>query len=93
VEDYHWIRAERGGIMVLNVKPGDIIKKGEVIALNTKPSGSEVKRLRAPYTGLVVGCATIPMVIPGSAVCHLVRLDHRAPMIQKLMRKQRLAFE
>jgi predicted deacylase len=93
VEDHRWIRAAKGGIMILNVQPGDIIEKGEDIAMNTKPFGTEVGRLQAPYTGLVVGCTTIPMVIPGSAVCHLVKLDHRAPTLKKLMRKQRLLFE
>lgn len=42
VDDHRWIRAERGGIMVLNVRPGDIIEKGEEIGLNTKPFGTEV---------------------------------------------------
>ena len=93
VEDYRWIRAQKGGIMLLNVKPGDIIEKGEEIALNTKPFGTAVHRLKAPYTGLVVGCTTLPLVIPGSAVCHLVRLDQRAKTFEKLIRKQRLIFE
>lgn len=93
VDDHRWIRAEKGGIMILNVRPGDIIEKGEEIALNTKPFGTEVNRLKAPYTGLVVGTTTIPMVIPGSAVCHLVKLDHRAQTMKKLMRRQRLSYE
>lgn len=93
VDDRQWVRAEKGGIMLLNVKPGDIIRKGEEIGLNTKPFGTEVNRLKAPYTGLVVGCTTVPLVVPGSAVCHLVRLDQRASNLKKLIRKQRLVFE
>jgi hypothetical protein len=93
VEDHRWIRAEKGGIMIMNVQPGDIIEKGDEIAMNTKPFGTEVNRLKAPYTGLVVGTTTVPMVIPGSAVCHLVKLDHKAPTLKKLLRKHRLNFE
>jgi hypothetical protein len=93
VADRQWVRAEKGGIMILNVRPGDIIGKGEEIGLNTKPFGTEVSRLKAPYTGLVVGCATLPLVVPGSAVCHLVKLDQRAAHLKKLLRKQRLVFE
>ncbi len=93
VDDHRWIRAENGGILILNVRPGDIISKGDEIALNTKPFGTELKRLRAPYTGLVVGCTTLPMAIPGSAVCHLVKLDHRAALLKKLLRRQRLVYE
>jgi predicted deacylase len=93
VEDHRWIRAKRGGIVNLQVKPGDIIEKNEVIAVNTKPFGTEVRRIRAPYSGLVVGCATLPMVIPGSAVCHLVSLGPRSAVVKRLLERQALAFE
>jgi hypothetical protein len=65
VTDHRWIRAQKGGILNVNVKPGDIIEKGDTIAVNTKPFGTEVSRLRAPHSGLVVGCTTVPMVLPG----------------------------
>lgn len=93
VSDHQWIRAKKGGIMILNVKPGDIVEKGGVIAINTKPFGTEVHRLLAPYTGLVVGCTTVPMVIPGSAVCHLVALNSRYRVLQKMLQRQGLLFE
>jgi predicted deacylase len=93
VEDHRWIRAKRGGIVNMQVKPGDIIEKNEVIAVNTKPFGTEVRRIRAPYSGLVVGCATLPMVIPGSAVCHLVSLGARTAVVRRLLERQALPFE
>ena len=79
--------------MNLQVKPGDIIEKDEVIAVNSKPFGTELKRIRAPYSGLVVGCTTLPMVIPGSAVCHLVSLGARSAIVRRLLERQALAFE
>jgi predicted deacylase len=93
VEDHRWIRAKRGGILNMQVKPGDIIERDEVIAVNTKPFGTEVRRIRAPYAGLVVGCTTLPMVIPGSAVCHLVSLGARAGVVRRLLERQALPFE
>ena len=93
VDDHTWIRAVKGGILQLNVKPGDIIEKGAVVAVNTKPFGTEVSRVKAPYTGLVVGCATLPMVIPGSAICHLVALGTRTRVLQKMLERQGLLFE
>ncbi|HEX7900256.1 MAG TPA: succinylglutamate desuccinylase/aspartoacylase family protein [Planctomycetota bacterium] len=93
VEDHRWIRAKRGGIVNLQVKPGDIIDKDEVIAVNTKPFGTELRKIRAPYSGLVVGCTTLPMVIPGSAVCHLVSLGARSAIVRRLLERQALAFE
>jgi hypothetical protein len=93
VDDHRWIRAEKGGILQLNVKPGDIIEKGEDIAVNTKPFGTEVSRVKAPYTGLVVGCTTLPMVIPGSAICHLVALESRYRVLKKVLERRGLLFE
>ena len=93
VDDHSWIRAVKGGILQLNVKPGDIIEKGSVVAVNTKPFGTEVSRVKAPYTGLVVGCTTLPMVIPGSAICHLVALESRYRILQRVLDRRGLLFE
>jgi predicted deacylase len=93
VDDHRWIRAVKGGILQLNVKPGDIVEKGADIAVNTKPFGTEVSRVRAPYTGLVAGCTTLPMVIPGSAICHLVALGSRDRVLRKVLERQGLPFE
>jgi len=93
VSDHRWIRAEKGGILDLAVRPGDIIDRGDTIAVNTKPFGTEVSRLRAPYAGLVVSCTTIPMVFPGAAVCHLVPLGARYRVLRKLLVRRRPSFE
>jgi predicted deacylase len=93
VDDHRWVRAEEGGILNLLVQPGDILEKGDTIAVNTKPFGTELSRLRAPRSGLVVGCITMPMVFPGSAVCHLVSLGSRARVLRKLLERKGLLFE
>ncbi|HTF57541.1 MAG TPA: succinylglutamate desuccinylase/aspartoacylase family protein [Planctomycetota bacterium] len=93
VDDHKWIRAEKGGIMMLQIKPGDLVDKGDVIAINTKPFGAEVMRLKAPHAGLVVGISTMPMVIPGSAVCHLVKLGSRLRPLRAMLKKKPLRFE
>jgi len=93
VDDHKWIRAEKGGIMMLQIKPGDLVDKGDVIAINTKPFGAEVMRLKAPHAGLVVGTSTMPMVIPGSAVCHLVKLGSRLRPLRAMLKKKPLRFE
>jgi hypothetical protein len=93
VDDHKWIRAEKGGIMMLKIRPGDLVEKGDVIAINTKPFGAEVMRLKAPHAGLVVGTSTMPMVIPGSAVCHLVKLGSRLRPLRAMLKKKPLRFE
>jgi hypothetical protein len=89
VKGRRWIRAVKGGILNLEVKPGDIIRRGETVAVNTRPFGTAVRRIRAPYAGLVVGCATVPMVFPGAAVCRLAPLGRRADALAKLLRRRR----
>ncbi len=93
VRDHRWIRSAKGGILNVQVKPGDMIEKGHTIAVNTKPFGTEVSRVKAPYTGLVVGCTTLPLAIPGSAVCHLVDLQTRHRVVRRLLERQALVFE
>jgi hypothetical protein len=93
VDERGWIRADKGGILLLNVQPGDIIRKGEDIAVIVKPFGTEVARIRAPYTGLVVGATTTPLSLPGSAVVNLAKLGPKHKLYKRLLKRQRLLFE
>ncbi len=93
VEDHKWIRAPKGGILIIQVKPGDVLEKGDDIAILTKPVGDEMTRIKAPYSGLVVGTATLPMAIPGSAVAHLVKLGPRYKYLKQALKKKSLVFE
>lgn len=74
---HKWIRAKSGGILVIKVKPGQIVKKDRIIAVCSNPYSSQQTDIRAPYSGIVVGLATLPMAMPGSAVCHLAKLSKR----------------
>lgn len=69
-----WIRASRGGIVELRACPGDLVRRGEPLYAISNPFGREVNRRKAPHTGLVVSTSTIPMVRPGSPICHLMPL-------------------
>jgi predicted deacylase len=91
--EHKWLRAEQGGILNVGVRPGDILEKGATVAVNTKPFGTEIGRMLAPRSGLVVGVTTVPMVLPGSAVCHLVSLGPRLPVLRRLLERQPLVFE
>jgi hypothetical protein len=93
VTDHRWLRAEKGGILNVQVQPGDIIEKGATVAVISKPFGTEIGKIRAPYGGLVVGVTTVPMALPGTAVCHLVSLGSRTPVLRKLLERQPLLFE
>jgi uncharacterized protein len=69
-----WLRAPRGGIADVVVRPGEIVYAGNLIAAITNPFGREVSTVRAPFTGLVLGINTVPLAHPGDGVCHLARL-------------------
>lgn len=93
IDDHKWIRASKGGILMMQIKPGEVVEKGDAIAVTTKPFGAEVMRLKAPYSGLVVGTTTMPMAIPGSAVCHLVKLGSRLRPMKGMLKRKPLIFE
>ncbi|MCP4724453.1 MAG: succinylglutamate desuccinylase/aspartoacylase family protein [bacterium] len=91
-----WIRADRGGILSINTRPGRVVKKGKELATNTNPFGKEVESIKAPFSGVVIGIATAPTVVPGEGVCHLFLLKEPVRKVrQKLMEifgRKRIVF-
>ncbi|MFQ5878136.1 MAG: succinylglutamate desuccinylase/aspartoacylase family protein [Acidobacteriota bacterium] len=69
-----WVRSTRGGIADIQVRPGEIVYRGDEIASITNPFGREVSSVRTPLTGLIIGITTVPMVNPGDAICHVAKL-------------------
>jgi len=78
-----WIRAERGGILEIQIRPGYLLYEGDEIAVVSTPFGREVTTLRSPLTGLVIGITTIPLVQPGEAICHIAKLEKTLPTVEK----------
>jgi hypothetical protein len=78
-----WVRAERGGILDLFAAPGELVYEKEDLAVIENPFGREVSTVVAPFTGLVLGTTTRPMVTPGDPICHLVKLDRTLPTVEK----------
>lgn len=70
-----WVRADRGGLLDVYVRPGDVVHEGDEIAVITNPFGREKDSLKAPFNGLVIGRVTLPLVNPGNPIAHLVRLE------------------
>jgi predicted deacylase len=93
LKDRTWLRARRGGILILTVRLGQVVEEGQEIARTVKPYGHEVHVMRAPFSGLVAGLATRPLTYPGSAVCHLLKLTSRQARYRKLLENYRVAAE
>lgn len=94
IDKTKWIRAERGGFLQFHVKPGDIVRKNQLLATNTKLLGHERSGLRAPFHSVVLGMTTLPAVSPGEPVCHLGQLpSDTKPTQLKQLRSQEDGLE
>lgn len=70
-DDTRWVRAERGGILDLLVRPGDAVEEGQPLWTVASPFGRERSQKESPSEGVVIGMTTLPLVNPGDAVVHL----------------------
>ena len=70
-----WVRAGHGGILDLDVEPGDLVRKGDALGSINEPLGKHVDVVEAPTSGVVLGTCTSPLVYPGVAIVHIGRLD------------------
>ncbi len=89
VQASEWIRAEKGGILDLNVKPGDLIYEGDLIGQVLDPFGNRVTRIRAARTGIVIGVTTAPLSIPGSGIAHVAHLKKTLSMVERSLLRQK----
>lgn len=71
----HWVRAERGGFATLHVTLGDHVHEGDPMWTISSPFGGDRNVVEAPWTGMVVGLSTIPVVNPGDAIVHIAMHD------------------
>ena len=69
-----WLRAPVGGLLRTFMGDGDIVSEGDVMAAVCDPFGEMEKEIRAPFNGIIVGRAVMPIVNEGDAVFHLGRV-------------------
>ncbi len=83
-----WIRAEKGGILDLSVKPGDLIYEGDLIGTILNPFGKTVTQIRTPTTGIVIGVTTAPLTVPGTGIAHVARLKKTLSLVERSLKKK-----
>lgn len=66
-----WLRAERGGLADVVVRPGQAVRAGEPLAHVTDWWGDQVQVLTAPSDGIVLGTLRRPLVLEGTRIVHL----------------------
>jgi hypothetical protein len=87
ISQHKWIRSTRGGILIMHVKPGDVVEEGKVVAHTSRPFGTQQANIRTPFSGVVISTTTIPTVLPGGAVCHILRLEKsKLELIRRLIK-------
>lgn len=84
-----WVRAEKGGILDLAIKPGDLIYEGDLIGSILNPFGKTVTQIRAPTTGIVIGLTTAPLTIPGTGIVHVARLKKTLSLVERSIGKKK----
>ncbi|MGL4440973.1 MAG: succinylglutamate desuccinylase/aspartoacylase family protein, partial [Bosea sp. (in: a-proteobacteria)] len=69
-----WLRAPMGGLLRTFRAEGDVAAKGEVMAVVSDPFGETEAEILAPFDGILIGRAVMPIVNEGDAVFHLAEV-------------------
>ncbi|MCX7559508.1 M14 family metallopeptidase [Sulfitobacter sp. F26204] len=70
-----WLRAPAGGLLRTFRAEGETVAAGDVLATVSDPFGDVETDLIAPYPGILIGRAILPVVNEGDAVFHLAQLS------------------
>ncbi len=70
-----WLRAPMGGLFRSLKADGDPVRKDDLLGLVSDPFGETESAIVAPFDGIIVGRAVLPVVNEGDAVFHLARVQ------------------
>ncbi|SFE68950.1 hypothetical protein SAMN04488523_109154 [Sulfitobacter brevis] len=73
-----WLRAPVGGLLRTFRGEGEMVVEGDVLATISDPFGKVEHDVVAPYEGILIGRAILPIVNEGDAIFHLAKLLPRA---------------
>ena len=68
-----WVRAPSSGFARMVVKLGDMVSHGEVLGHVGAAGGAGEDPMIAPFDGVVIGRANLPLVYEGEAIFHIGR--------------------
>ncbi len=83
-----WLRADAGGLVDMHHDRGSLVEEGETVCTISNPFKTEVTKIEAPFTGLLIGIPQNPLVYPGNPLCHLVALEGPTLRAFRQVRKQ-----
>jgi len=70
-----WVRASRSGVFFRQTTLGTLVRKGTVLGAINDPLGDEKENILAPFTGVVIGQLTLPLVHEGDALVNLAKVE------------------
>ncbi len=73
-EKTSWVRASRSGVFYKRVSLGNLVHRGDVLGVINDPLGDESEAVSAPFTGVVIGQLTLPLVHEGDALVNLAKV-------------------
>ncbi len=88
VKSSEWIRAEKGGILDLDVRPGDLVYEEQSLGEILNPFGRTRNQIQTPITGIVLGITSAPLTIPGTGVAHIARLRKTLALVERSLAKK-----
>ncbi len=66
-----WVRARASGLLQLEVKIGEAVKKNQLLGHITDPFGDFKVPIKSPSTGFIIGLNNNPILHQGDAVMHI----------------------
>ena len=69
-----WLRAPMGGLFRSLKAGGETVRKDDVLGFVSDPFGETETTVLAPFEGIIVGRAVLPVVNEGDAIFHLARV-------------------
>ena len=69
-----WVRAPMGGLLRIFKGDGALVREGDLLATVSDPFGETERNVLAPFDGIIVGRAVMPIVNEGDAVFHIGRV-------------------
>lgn len=70
-----WLRAPMGGLFRSLKADGDLVRNSQILGVVSDPFGETAADIAAPFDGIIVGRAVLPVVNEGDAVFHLARVQ------------------
>ncbi len=77
-----WVRAPYSGIVRTLVKLGGMVGKGDVLGVVSDPVGANEYGMLAPFGGIVIGRANLPLAYEGEALFHIGRVGQTSELLE-----------